>query len=85
MLSSQILNVPSFILFNTVSGTGNTKSGLAIDLVALTLYTTYVILIIDVIKADVALCWTADHAYALFMFILAYIYMKKADWQKKRI
>lgn len=85
MLSSQILNVPSFILFNTVSGTGNTKSGLAIDLVALALYITYIILVIDILKANVAICWTADHAYAIFMFILAYIYMKKARWQTKRL
>ena len=85
MLSSQILNVPSFILFNTVSGTGNTKSGLAIDLVALALYITYVILVIDILKVNVAIFWTADHAYAIFMFILAYIYMKKAHWQTKRL
>ena len=74
-----------YILFNTVSGTGNTKSGLAIDLVALALYITYVILVIDILKVNVAICWTADHAYAIFMFILAYIYMKKAHWQTKRL
>lgn len=85
MLSSYLLTVPAVILFNTVSGTGNTKHALLLEMLTLALYTVYTFVIVFHFKADVAVCWTTEHIYALVLLILVTIYLKKANWRQKSI
>lgn len=85
MLSAYVVTVPAIILFNTVSGTGNTRSALFLESVALIVYTFYVLLVVLYLRANVAVCWTTEHVYALVMLVLAIRYLKKADWQQKKI
>lgn len=85
MLSFYLIAVPGSILFNTVSGTGNTRSALYIESVTLVIYTAAIFYLITYLKLDVALCWSVEHIYWLAMLFFSYLYMKKANWQSKRI
>lgn len=85
MASSYFLNVPANILFNTVSGTGNTRSALFIELIILFIYIFYIFYVILHLRCDVAVAWTTEHLYSALMILFTAIYLKKAGWQNKKI
>lgn len=85
MTSAYLIQTAAFIWFNTVSGTGNTRSAFGLEMVAIFSYAAYVYYVVIHLKADVAWCWTTEHLYGIVMFTLAYLYMRKADWQSKKI
>lgn len=85
MASSYLISVPGFIMFFSVSGTGNTRSALLMELAALCIYVTYVAVVVLHYRADVALCWTTEHVYSVSILVLSYLYMRFARWQGKRI
>ena len=85
MTSVYIISVPANILFNAVSGTGNTRSALVMEIATLTVYALYIIYVIFYLKVDVAIAWTAEHVYVLILVAFSFAYLKKADWQSKRI
>ena len=80
-----ILNVPAYVLFLAVSGTGNTRQAFLMELASTTLYVIYICIIAVRLRSDIALCWTSDAVYALGLLVLSYLYLKRADWQSKRI
>lgn len=85
MDSSYLVSVPGFIMFFAVSGTGNTRSALLIEIVALVIYVTYVAVMIFHLRVDVALCWTTEHVYAVSVLILSVLYFRLGKWKLKRI
>ena len=85
MLSSYLISVPAFIRFNVVSGTGNTRSALLLELATLSVYVAYTVWIVLFRHSDVALCWTTEHVYALVLLLSASLYLKKAHWQNRKI
>ena len=85
MLLIYILNVPAYVLFLAVSGTGNTRQAFLMELASTTLYVIYICIIAVRLRSDIALCWTSDAVYALGLLVLSYLYLKRADWQSKRI
>jgi len=84
MLSSYLISVPGFIFFFAVSGTGNTRSALLIELASLAVYMGYTLYVVGVMKADVAVCWTTEHVYAS-MIMLSFFYLWKGNWRNKKI
>ena len=85
MLLIYILNVPAYVLFLAVTGTGNTRQAFLMELASTTLYVIYICIIAVRLRSDIALCWTSDAVYALGLLVLSYLYLKRADWQSKRI
>ena len=85
MCSSYFFQVPGMIFFQAVSGTGSTKTAFRLELVALTIYVIYCTLVIALMKADIAICWTAEHIYAASMMVLCYTYLKSGRWKNRRI
>lgn len=83
--SCYLLAVPGAVLFNAVSGTGNTRSALGIELFMLVFYVAYIWIVIIDMKADVKYSWFSEHIYWGTMLLFAYIYLKKANWQLKKI
>lgn len=49
------------------------------------IYVIYICIIAVRLRSDIALCWTSDAVYALGLLVLSYLYLKRADWQSKRI
>lgn len=64
MFITYIPTVPGFILFNAVVGMGKTNCTFAIEMFSLVIYLIFCILVIEVMKVDVAVCWFADAIYA---------------------
>lgn len=85
MCSSYFFQVPGMIFFQAVSGTGSTKTAFRLELAALTAYVIYCTIVIAVMKADIAICWTAEHIYAASMMLLCYAYLKSGRWKNRRI
>jgi Na+-driven multidrug efflux pump len=85
MCSSYFFQVPGMIFFQAVSGTGSTKTAFRLELVALAAYMIYCTLVIGIFKADIAVCWTAEHIYASSMMVLCYTYLKSGRWKNRKI
>ena len=85
MMSAVLLSTPGSILFNAVSGTGNTRMALFMEFGTLTFYVLYIIYIVFYLQADVAICWTTEHAYWSILLILGFMYMKSGKWAGKKI
>lgn len=84
MLTSYILAVPAFIYFFSISGTGNTRTALLIDLLSIAVYVAYIYYVAIWHKMDVAVCWTTEHVYDI-MILTSFLYMWKGKWRNKRI
>ena len=82
MLSTYVLCVPAFIGQFAVSGTGHTRVTLGIVLAAILFYMAYTLWLTLVLRADVALCWTADHLYYLVTLLLSVLYLRSGRWQR---
>lgn len=81
MLLSSISNV----YFNGVSGTGNTRSALAMELVTLLFYCIYLYVVGVIFRMPVHVCFTVEFVYYSFLMIFCMIYLRKAAWQNKKI
>lgn len=79
------LTAASNIYFQSVSGTGNTRMAFILELSTLVIYAAYITLIIQVMRLDVAWCWTSEHVYGGFLLILCSIYLHRGKWKLKRI
>ena len=75
----------SFIVFNGVSGTGNTRTAFAIEFLTLFFYISYVYNTAIVSPSHVAVVWMSEFVYWTFIGILGYWYLMKGNWRKKEI
>lgn len=73
------------VVFNAVSGTGNTQAALILEVVTLAIYGAYIFFVGIWLKASLEICFTIEILYYLLLFITSYIYFKKAKWQNKKI
>ncbi|GHT09839.1 MATE family efflux transporter [Bacteroidia bacterium] len=73
------------VFFQSVSGTGNTRSALAIEITTLTLYLIWMWFVAIYLQASLAVCWTTELVYAFFIGLLSYFYFKRGQWQNKKI
>lgn len=85
MASSYLINTGGNICFNASIGTGNTRTVFVLESIALIVYVCYCTLVCTIIKADIAICWTAEHIYALAMLILCGLYLRSGRWKGKKI
>jgi Na+-driven multidrug efflux pump len=85
MTSSYLINIPGQVVFMAVSGTGSTRTAFRLELIALGVYMLYCYIVVGTIKADVAICWTAEHVYAGFLFLCGWMYMRSGRWKDRRI
>ena len=81
MLIASVANV----VFNGVSGTGNTQAALMLETITIVFYGSYIIFIGIWLKAPVEWCFTIEILYYVLLLLTSYIYFKKAKWQNKRI
>lgn len=71
MCSTYLFLIPANVYFQAVSGTGNTRTALGLELSVLVIYVAYITFIILYLRLDVALCWTSEIVYATFIFLSA--------------
>lgn len=73
------------VFFQSVSGTGNTRSALMIESSTLLIYVAWIWITAIHLKAPLFVCWGAEWIYALFIGILSFIYFRYAKWQDKKL
>lgn len=85
MLTAFIPLIPAWILFNAVSGTGNTRYAMFIEFAAMVGYVIHIVVVTISLKARLPICWTADWVYNLIILVLSYKYMYSGKWRGKQI
>lgn len=73
------------VLFNSISGTGNTRAALIFEVITIIFYVLAMFIIIIYNKAPVAVCWTVEYIYWGMLMILSFLYLTRGKWQNKRI
>lgn len=73
------------IVFNSISGTGNTKAALILEIITMCIYIGAMSWIVIYKQMSVAWCWTVEYFYWGPLLILSVIYLTKARWQNKRV
>lgn len=81
MLVASVAN----IVFNGVSGTGNTRSALMLESLTLVVYVVYMLFVGTILRAPVEICFTTEIVYYSLLLFVSYLYFRKAKWQNKRI
>ena len=82
MLVGYFLSAPGLVLFNAVSGTGNTNQSMRIMLMTIAVYVVYVVVMVMYFKVDVAVAWTSEYIYGGMLLLLSYFYLRNRDWNK---
>lgn len=75
----------STVLFNSISGTGNTSAALLLEVITMVFYMAGIWYIVIELKSPVAVCWTVEYIYWGVLLILSFVYLKKGNWQAKKI
>ena len=75
----------SFVVFNGVSGTGNTRTAFAIEFLTLFFYISYVYYTAIFNPTSVAVVWMSEFVYWIIIGGLGYWYLLKGNWRKKEI
>jgi Na+-driven multidrug efflux pump len=75
----------SAVFLNAVTGTGNTKVNLLIEVVAVILYTAYVFTVMEVLHLSITWGWASEWIYWLSIFLLSFLYLRSGKWRNKNI
>ena len=78
-----IVSAVSMLFFEAVSGTGNTLVAMLLEFGVLVLYVLYIYFTSKYL--EIQWVWTAEWVYNVLMGLIAYGYIRRADWRKKRI
>lgn len=73
------------VAFSGVTGTGNTRSALVIEVATLVFYALYVYIMGMRLHMPVAVCFTTEVIYYTGLLVASAFYLKKATWQNKKI
>jgi len=75
----------SNIIFNGVSGTGNTRTAFFIEFITLFFYLSYVYYTAIINPKSVAIVWYSEFVYWCIIGALGYWYLLKGNWRKREI
>lgn len=73
------------VWLNGVTGTGNTKINLGIEVIAITLYSSYVYFALNVWHLSLVWAWASELLYWFVMFSFSYFYLRSNKWVSKKI
>lgn len=73
------------IWLNAVTGTGNTRVNLLIEIAAIALYSVYVFLVMRVWNCSLVWAWGSEIIYWVTLFTLSFLYLRSGRWRHKRI
>ena len=85
MLGFNLIAIPACIFFHSVSGTGNTRLALGVEVVATILYAIAIYGIIFSIRADVAVCWSVEYVYWTTILICSALYFRYGKWRENSL
>lgn len=68
------------VLFNGVLGTGNTRSGLALEVTTLSLYLVFAWLLAVKLRQPIEVVWLCEYMYSIVLGTLSWLYLKRGKW-----
>lgn len=82
---SYFFQIPGLIYFQSVSGTGNTRTALSIELFALLLYSLFLYFVVWQMRSNLTMAWASEVVYAAPMMLLSILYLRFGNWRKKQL
>jgi len=73
------------IWLNAVTGTGNSRVNLLIELITIIIYCVYVFLVLEYWNLSIGWGWGSEWVYWISMFTMAFFYMRSGKWKGKVI
>jgi MATE family multidrug resistance protein len=73
----------STISLNAITGTGNTKVNLIIEVITISAYCLYVWLILEKFNLPLIYGWMSEWLYWSSMFIMSFFYLRSGKWKNK--
>lgn len=74
-----------FVLFNGVMGTGKTNISFLIEMVVLSFYLLYVLIMVRWLGGGVATAWTAEILYGVLLSGLSLLYLRYGKWRSHKL
>ena len=75
----------SSVCLNAVTGTGNTRVNLQIEIIAVILYTAYIFTVMEMLHLSITWGWASEWIYWLSIFLLSFLYLRSGKWRNKKI
>ncbi|GAB3019761.1 multidrug efflux MATE transporter BexA [Niabella terrae] len=86
MVSAGLLLMSVAVVWrNSITGTGNTRVNLRIELITILIYSIYIYLVIEILQASLMVAWAAELLYWGATFLLARVYMRGNRWKERNI
>ncbi len=82
---SMFLFTLGFVPFRAISGTGNTRTALAIESLSVIIYLIYTFFSTHYWNLPLHLVWASEFIYFGFLIILSVTYLKWGNWRSKEI
>jgi len=73
------------VWLNAVTGTGNSKITLLIEVFAIIFYCFYVYFILEKFKLSITFGWMAEWIYWISLFSLSFLYIRSGKWKGKML
>jgi len=73
------------VVFNSISGTGNTKIALFLEIITMVIYVSAMFWIVIHKQMSVAWCWTVEYFYWGPLLLFSVLYFMRGKWQNKKI
>jgi putative MATE family efflux protein len=85
ILGAVFLFSATIVLFNGVLGTGNTRTGLGMEVITLSLYLVFAWLLAVKLRQPIEMVWLCEYLYSIVLGTLSWIYLKFGKWQGRMI
>jgi multidrug resistance protein, MATE family len=82
---STLLMAISGVVLSGVTGTGNTRINLGIEMAAVVGYLLYCSIVVERWRSPLHIAWLADFIYWTIIFVLSVWYLKSGKWKAKSI
>jgi Na+-driven multidrug efflux pump len=76
---------PAMTWYSGVSGSGNTKTALLIETIAIASYLLIAWFLGIYLKSDVFIIWLTEPYYFISLFLLSRMYMQSGKWKNKMV
>ena len=75
----------SMVIFQSVSGTGNTDHALIIEIITILIYIAYIYLVTIVYPSSTEIIWCSEYVYFFFLGGMSYLYLRTGKWKTKKV
>jgi Na+-driven multidrug efflux pump len=75
----------SVIFLNAVTGSGNSRVSLMIEILAIVFYSVYIYLVLDKFFLSITYGWMSEWIYWTCLLVPSFLYMRSGKWKNKVI